>query len=135
MRVFYDTNVLLSALLWRGEVYRVHRALVERGYTPVTSERVVREALEVIARKFAMLDASSIESAVREDWEVVPESRTAPSTKLRDPDDEGGLADAESANVELLLSGDRDLLDARKEIGTVAVLSAREFHQWYLAGT
>ena len=133
MRVFYDTNVLLSSILWTGEVYRTHLALVERGHTPVTSERVIREALDVVARKFAMLDARKIEAAIRENWEIVPESGNAPSTKLRDPDDEGVLADAESAGVELLLSGDRDLLDARKEITTLVVLSARDFQHWYLS--
>lgn len=134
MRVFYDTNVLLSSLLWKGEVYRVHRALVGRGHTPVTSERVLREVLEVIARKFATLDAKEIEAVIRENWELVPESGNAPSIRLRDPDDEGVLADAESAQVDLLLSGDRDFLDARKEIRTVVVLSARDFDQWYLSG-
>lgn len=128
MRVFYDANIVLSTILWRGEVYRTHRALVEQGYVPITSERVVREVLNVIARKFLAFDPSEIEPEIRQEWEIVPESRKTPSVTLRDPDDEGVLADAESAHADLLLSSDRDFLDVRETITTIVVLNIQDFN-------
>lgn len=131
MRVFYDTNVLLSILLWPGEVNRMHAALIERGVVPVTSERVVDEALAVLERKFQSVDRAATEAAIREGWEVVPRSSQAASRTLRDPADELVLADAEAAGVAVLLTGDRDLLDEAGNVKTLEVLSVRELHERY----
>lgn len=38
----------------------------------------------------------------------------------------------ETANVDLLLSGDKDSLDVRKTITTVLILSIRDFERFYL---
>lgn len=132
MRVFYDTNVLLSTLLWRGEVYRTHRDLIERGLVPVASERVVGEALAVVRRKFPSLDAGEIERAIRAVWEVVPSTDGRSSEAVRDPDDEAVLADAEAAGVVALLTGDRDLLDVAERVTTLRVVSVRELRERYL---
>jgi putative PIN family toxin of toxin-antitoxin system len=132
MRVFYDTNVLLSILLWPGEAHRMHATLIERGIVPVTSERVVEEALAVLERKFKTVDRTAVEASIREVWEVAPKSSQTPSHTLRDPADDFVLADAEAAGVAVLLTGDRDLLDEAGNMKTLEVLSVRELHERYL---
>lgn len=92
MRVFFDTNVLVSGILFRG----LPRALIEgaiRGEMDlVTSPHLLQELEGLLARKFGFAEASA--AAIRSELEalsdvVVPEE--VPRV-CRDADDDQVLA-------------------------------------------
>jgi putative PIN family toxin of toxin-antitoxin system len=47
MRVVPDTNVLISALFWRGSPYRILRLAIEGKIKLVISEEIIEEVREV----------------------------------------------------------------------------------------
>lgn len=129
MRVFYDANAILSILLWPGVMLHVHERLVETGADVVTSERVVAEVLDVAARKLPGVDAAALrhlDREIRRAWRIVPVSEARASYRVRDPDDERVLADAEAAGADVLMTGDRDLTDEASQIKSLAVRSPRQ---------
>jgi putative PIN family toxin of toxin-antitoxin system len=51
MRVVPDTNVLISALFWRGSPYRILRLAIEGKIKLVISEEIIEELREVLTRE------------------------------------------------------------------------------------
>lgn len=111
MRVFLDTNVLVSAFATRGLCADVFRHIVAE-HSLVTGEVVLKELRRVLRTRIRLpirtIDA--IEDFLREQ-EVVPRPDKAANIALRDPDDKWILASALAAKVDVLVTGDRDLLD------------------------
>lgn len=132
MRIFYDTNVILSATLFRGRVADLHVAILQAGHEPITSSRVVAELIEVLKRKVAPTSperAAAIIRRVLVEWACLPATEGPPSVSVRDPDDEGVLADAESMEADYLITGDKDLLSVSDQVKTLRVLSPAEFRE------
>jgi uncharacterized protein len=55
-----DTNVLISALLFRGETAGVHRAILEGRLGPLITEPILKEYLRVLAYPKLRLSESEI---------------------------------------------------------------------------
>jgi uncharacterized protein len=132
VRVFLDTNVLVSAFATRGLSSDVFRHVLAE-HTLVTGEVVLRELRRVLRTKLklpaAMVD--SIEQLMR-DHEVVPKPKKPSAIRLRDPDDKWILASALAANADVLVTGDRDLLDLGPD-APLRILDPRGF--WNLVRT
>lgn len=116
MRAVIDTNVLLSALLWRGTPHLLLEQVRNGSVTLVSSPALLAELAEVIGRsKFdVMLARSSTSCAqtlalVRQLAEVVDPPPLAQPV-CRDADDDAVLALAIAAQADLMVSGDDDLL-------------------------
>lgn len=111
MRVFLDTNVLVSAFATRGLSADVFRHVLAE-HTLVTGEVVLRELRRVLRLKLKLPSRviDSIERLIRE-YEVVPKPPRPANVSVRDPDDKWILASALAANAHVLVTGDRDLLD------------------------
>lgn len=110
MRVFFDTNVLVSALLARGLCADLLR-LVLTEHTLVTSEVVLAELRDVLSRK-GRLSAQQIEdldSFLREQ-PVAPRPAQTLQLGLVDADDEWVLASAVLAQSDLFVTGDQGVL-------------------------
>lgn len=110
MRVFFDTNVLVSALLARGLCADLLR-LVLTEHTLVTSEVVLAELRDVLSRK-GRLSAQQIEdldSFLREQ-PVAPRPAQTLQLGLVDADDEWVLASAVLAQADLFVTGDQGVL-------------------------
>ncbi len=116
MRAVIDTNVLLSGLLWHGQPHMLLKHVRAGTLAMVSSPALLDELAEVIGR--AKFDAilmranTSREQAlaeVRQLAEVV-EPPPLPAPVCRDPDDDEVLALALAAQVDLIVSGDDDLL-------------------------
>lgn len=110
MRVFFDTNVLVSAFTARGlcaDLYRIallHHDLIVGEFVLQELDRVLRTRFHVSAAQAAAVRAHLAQRT------VVP-MPTAPSPiPVADPDDAWVLASAEAGEVELLVTGDSDLL-------------------------
>ena len=115
MRAVLDTNVLLSGLFWRG----AQHALIEQAragvLTVISSPRLLAELAEVINRpKFqAILDRSNTDpEEMLADLQVVEiiDPPPLPAPVSRDPSDDAVVALAAAAGVDLIISGDADVL-------------------------
>ena len=110
MRVFFDTNVLVSAFLARGLCADLLR-LVLSERTLVTSEVVLAELRDVLGRKVRM-PAQQIDAIVAflRDQPVAPNPATILQLGLVDADDEWVLASAVLAEADLFVTGDQGVM-------------------------
>jgi len=110
VRVFFDTNVLVSAFLARGFCADLLR-LVLSEHTLVSSEVVLAEVRDVLGRK-GRLPAAQIEAieAFLRDQPVAPRPQQALQLGLVDADDEWVLASAVLAEADVFVSGDQGVL-------------------------
>lgn len=126
MRVLLDTNVLISAILFRG----LPRSLLGRairGELDLVMSPVLLDELErILTDRFQV--PSELARLARSELEiladvVVPDDVPAIS---RDPDDDQVLAAAVVGDVEAIVTGDRDLLVLETHRG-IAILTPAEF--------
>ncbi len=110
MRIFLDTNVLVSALTARGLCADLVRAILA-DHELLTGEVNVAELRRVLRDRFkaAAGQLSAVEALVRQQT-VVPKPRRASALAIRDPDDRWVLASAVAGQADLLVTGDEDLL-------------------------
>ena len=110
MRVFLDTNVLVSAFLARGLCADLFR-LVLIEHTLVTSEVVLTELQDVLSRK-GRLPAPQIAAiqAFPRDQPVAPRPAQTLQLGLVDPDDEWVVASAVLVDADLFVTGDQGVL-------------------------
>ncbi len=125
----YDSNVIISGLLWRGESYLCLVAQARRRVRVVASawilEEVSRSLKEIAAKKHPLAEPwpgfhwFSYTARI-----VVP----APTGKRRsrDPKDDPILGTALAARVKRIVTKDRDLLDLEQPFG-IQLLHPREF--------
>ncbi len=130
MRVFLDTNVLVSAFATRGLCADVLR-LVLAEHTLVISDLVLRELARVLRTRIKLPQAK-VEDIVRflREHEVAPKPATPSDLPIRDEDDRWVLASAVSGEAEVLVTGDRDLLDVAAQ-APLKIVDPRGF--WELA--
>jgi putative PIN family toxin of toxin-antitoxin system len=128
MRVFADTNVLISAFLSNGTCYRLIQHLIDHPeHELIIGEFVLREAQEKLRRKIR-----APETAIEMFAELLlsgglpsPPPERLPPVSVRDPDDAWVLASALHVGAEVLVTGDRDLLDIAADIGELSIITPR----------
>ena len=110
MRVFFDTNVLVSAFLARGLCADLLR-LVLSEHTLGSSEVVLAELRDVVSRKgrVPLNQIDAIEALLR-DQPIAPRPARILELGLVDADDEWVLASAVLAEADLFVSGDQGVL-------------------------
>ncbi len=132
MRVFFDTNVLVSAFTARGlsaDVFRL--ALVE--HEVVTGEVNLVE-LERVLRDRMKAPASTVRTVLTllREQQVVPKPAAPVDLPIRDPDDAWVLASAIAGKADLVVTGDKDLLTLGA-VSPIPILDPRGF--WELVRT
>lgn len=126
MRVFLDTNVLVAAFATRGLCTDVVRVVLTE-HQLITGDVVLDELREVLTERIK-LPADQVKEilALLRDQEVVPKPGQPPELTIRDPDDTWILASAIAGQADVLVTGDRDLLDAANG-SPVPILDPRGF--------
>jgi putative PIN family toxin of toxin-antitoxin system len=134
LRTVMDTNVLVSGILWRGVPFQLLRWAEERHLRIYTS-------LEILAEVYRVLHYPKFQQYI-DNQQASPGELFAKIASLctivqvdqvvkgvcSDADDEKFLSCALAANVEVLVSGDKHLLDL-KQYQSVRILTAREFYE------
>ena len=117
MRIVADTNVVVSALLWDGPPRAILIAAREHRIALYTSAALIAELEDVLgraklARRFAAIGHTPGDLIDRY-LSLVRYVTATPLTEpvSRDPDDDQVIACAIAASADLIVSGDRDLLD------------------------
>ena len=110
MRVFFDTNVLVSAFLARGLCADLLR-LVLTEHTLVSSEVVISELRQVLSRKgkLPIAQIHAIETFLR-DQPIAPRPEQTLELGLIDADDEWVVASAVLIDADLFVTGDQGVL-------------------------
>ncbi len=130
-RAVVDVSVLVSAAITPRNTppHQVVQAWADRRFDLITSPRLLDELARVLARpKLARYitpaTTASFVSALERDAVLAQDPTDVPPA-TRDPDDDYLVALARAAGAQIIVSSDRDLLEA--EVGDIAVLSPRDF--------
>lgn len=127
MRVFLDTNVLISAIATRGLSADVFRLVLDK-HDFVTAEPVLTELERVLKEKFAM-QAVTVAGIIRflRRFPVEPRPPTPGLVKISDPDDMWILEAAMQAKSDVLITGDAAFLAISSQVESPRILSPRDF--------
>ncbi len=129
MRVFLDTNVLVSAFATRGLCADLLRHLLGE-HELIVGEVVISELTRVLRDRFRVpvRTIAAIESMLREHTVVLKPAKAHPLPE-RDPDDRWVLASAVAGNADVLVTGDADLLELGSKAAPLQIVSPRAFWQ------
>jgi putative PIN family toxin of toxin-antitoxin system len=96
-------------------------------YHLVVGDLVLSEMEKILSAKFNMPE-KNVQNIISflESFEKCVYNSEDSSISLRDKDDEKILAIALKSNIDIFVTGDKDILDARKEI-PIKVLDPKEF--------
>ena len=124
MRVFLDTNVLISAVATRGLCADILRVVLAE-HDLLISDTVLDELQDVLQRKLQLPDntAKELNRFLRHHGTRVGKG-ASPTVKVRDASDALILAEAIAGGADVLVTGDRDLLDIAAD-APVPILSPR----------
>ena len=126
MRVFLDTNVLVSAFATRGLSADVLE-VVSIEHDLITGSAVLDELRGVLSRKLKLSDARCAEVVdliVSEALEVVQEARLAEC--VADEADRRVLGEAVAGGAEVFVTGDAALVEPKRVAG-MQILTPRQF--------
>lgn len=136
MKVVVDVNVWISALLWRGIPRQILQKAQNNQITIFASEDLFQELKTTLRRdKFVSKIKSlglTVEDLLDASTEVLNFCPTIPIDvpELRDSKDNHVLAAALSANAEVLITGDKDLL-VLKNFAGIAIMKPTDFLDIY----
>lgn len=126
MRVFLDTNVIVSAFVARGLCADLFVAVAAR-HDPIIGEVVLEELERVLRTKLRVpaREVGALEEALRR-FEVCPKPPRRDAVRLRDENDRWILASARHAKADVLVTGDQELL-ALGDLPGLRIRSPRAF--------
>jgi putative PIN family toxin of toxin-antitoxin system len=136
VRIVLDTNVALSALLWRGTPYRLLEAIRHRGDVQLVSSAALLEELADVltrpspAKRLAIIGKTA--QAVLADYVEVVEvvaPAEVPRVVPNDADDDQVIAAAVAAGADCIVSGDADLLSMGSYQGIPIITAAQAVQQ------
>jgi len=131
-KVVFDTNTLISGLLWDGNEARLIEKAERKEIQLFISQKLIDELEGVLKRKKFLKRLEGKECTVNEAVVkiVLIATLIEPTYKIKaieeDPDDNRVLECAVSAKVDVIVSGDSHLLNLRNYSG-IDIVSAREF--------
>ena len=126
MRIFLDTNVLVSAVATRGLCTDVLREILTR-HQLIISNSLLRELKNALCKKLAVpenLVSELVEVLQKESY--FSTSSALPNINITDKDDIPILSCALNGKADLFVTGDKELLGLRK-IGNMEIVSPRTF--------
>ena len=126
MRVFLDTNVLVSAFATRGLCADLFRHILTE-HDLITGEVVIIELRRVLRDRIKVPApvVTAIEQLLREQI-VVPKPSEPHPLPIRDPDDRWVLASAVAGKADVIVTGDSDLLEVASQ-SPIPIVDPRGF--------
>jgi uncharacterized protein len=127
MKIFADTNVLVSAFTARGlcadllEIILADHQLMTGEFVLQELQRVLTTKLKVPKRK-----VSDVLQFLR-NHHIEPIPDTPSEVNVRDEDDRWVLESAIRAKADILVTGDKDLLTISKKVPQLRIVTPREF--------
>ncbi|MCC6945589.1 MAG: putative toxin-antitoxin system toxin component, PIN family [Thermomicrobiales bacterium] len=144
MRVICDTNIfityLISPLNRERAVVRLIEAAISGAFTLVIPAELVEELIETVARKPHLSRQAGPEqiehflAVLFDRAELLPAGSLTVTRVTRDPEDDYLLAASAFADVDVLVTGDLDLLVLRDRLKRPAIMRAAEFLEMIESG-
>jgi len=115
VRIYLDTNVLVSAYTARGICSDLVRFILAE-HELLTGEVNLHELRRILRERFKAPAGlvAAVEAGLRAET-VIPKPGAPSSVPIRDPDDRWVLASAIAGEADLLVTGDQDLLSVAAE--------------------
>lgn len=131
MKVFLDTNVLVSALTTRGLCTELFE-IVLQAHELLISESVIAELERILPGKMGLSKTitKNFVALLRSEAQLV--AGAAPFPSLPDPDDEPIVASAIAGQARVFVTGDKALLELQRA-EQLPMISPRQFWEM-LAG-
>lgn len=129
MRVVFDTNVFVSALVIPGSLSEeAYRRAIAREFQLVTSVAILTELAATLLTKFGW-ERAAVTRAIRSISRVAEVVKTEPHLDVvADPTDNRILECAEKAAADLIVTGDPHLLKLRRFVTTGIVKVSTFLH-------
>jgi len=129
MRVVIDTNVVMSALLFGGDLEHILNLWKSGKIIPVATKAIIDEYLRVLAYPKFKLTSKEIEFLLFQ--EIVPffdiiGVKSGKTIVKSDPSDDKFIHCAVAGNAECIISGDQHLLSLGK-YGKTKIITAKQF--------
>jgi putative PIN family toxin of toxin-antitoxin system len=126
MRVVFDTNIFISALVLPGsQAEKAIQKIIERD-TLLISKAIINEVLLVLSRKFSRdpEELSRVAVHLAELGEMVRPAKKV--SVLQDEEDNRIIECALGGRADIIVTGDKEIL-AMKEYGGTGIISLREY--------
>lgn len=126
MRVFLDTNVIVSAVATRGLCADVFREVLVR-HQLIISETLIDEVRNVLQGKIGVPPefVSDVLTLLRE-GSLLSKPSPAVDLPIHDPEDKALISAALNGGADLFVTGDREILELSGS-GTMEIVSPRMF--------
>ena len=127
MKIFADTNVLVSAFTARGLCADLLEVILT-DHQLMTGEIVLEELRRVLTIKLNIPErkvSDVVKFLQKHHVEPIPDKPS--EVKVRDEDDRWVLESAIRAKADILVTGDKDLLDISKKVPQLRIISPRGF--------
>ena len=127
MKIFTDTNVLVSAFTTRGLCADLLEVILA-DHQLITGEIVLTELEQVLTKKLNVPQNKVSKTLLflrKHQIEPVPDNPS--EVKVRDEDDRWVLESALRAKAEILVTGDKDLLVIASNVPQLKIISPRGF--------
>lgn len=126
MKIFTDTNVLVSAFTARGLCADLLEVILA-DHQLMTGEVVLDELQRVLAKKLkvAEKDVAEVIQFLRS-HHVEPMPEKPSKVKVRDEDDQWVLESAIQAKADILVTGDKDLLVIDTNVSSLRIVTPRK---------
>ena len=126
MRVALDTNVLVSAVATRGLSADVFNLILAE-HELVVGETVLSELRRVLGEKIKVPSKTidEVVALLRQEATVAKKAEEL-AVKIRDKTDLPVLSEAVAGNADVLVTGDKDLLEIERKL-PLQILSPRAF--------
>jgi uncharacterized protein len=128
VKLVVDTNVLIAGLAGEGFC----RDIVKRrlpSFELFTSRILLDELADKLRNKFHLDPDELPLLKIYADEATIVKPKPLSKFICRDPDDDEVLATALTANAEMILTGDKDLL-VLKQFQGIKIISPRQFVEW-----
>ncbi|WP_036096377.1 putative toxin-antitoxin system toxin component, PIN family [Leptospira weilii] len=129
LKVLLDTNIYISAILFKGKPRLVFQDLINEVFTGYISKEIFDEIESTLSKPKFKLDDNFIQivlSEIRDITALVKNNPIQDYLELRDRDDYHILESAFAAKVDYLITGDKDLLTLR-EIKNFNIITPDEY--------
>lgn len=126
IRVVPDTNIIISAIFWKGKPYGVVRRGLEGEYSLVTSKEVLAEVVDRLKKKFNFPESDILLyiDIIFTYFYIV--RKPSKFDAVRHKSDNKILETAFDGKADYIVTGDSDLLEL-KEFKGIKILTAEEF--------
>jgi uncharacterized protein len=126
LQVILDTNVVVSAILFKGKPRKINEFALNEKFRVVTSSILLSELTGLLVKKFSLslTEIHLIEKEITEMAEVVYPKESI--YIVRDIDDNRVLEAAVEGECDYVITGDADLLDL-KSYKRITIITPAEF--------